>query len=103
MSRLPSPSTSLRATCTGIASVPVAPKRTVFELTVVASKPFTLKIATLMFLSMLGFILLASLFRSHVNRDRHRSTKLNRPDIADAGTDFLTDQFVDRHSDFPCL
>ena len=41
--------------------MPVAPKRTVFVSTVVGSKPLTLKIATLMFLLLLGFILLASL------------------------------------------
>jgi hypothetical protein len=41
--------------------MPLAPKRTVFAFTVVASNPFTLKIATLILPLLLGLILLASL------------------------------------------
>src|SRR5262245_28373988 len=51
---------SVKRTWIGVASVPVAPKRTVLESTLVASKPLTLKIATLIFLLLLGLILLAS-------------------------------------------
>ena len=67
--------------------MPVAPKRTVFGSTVVASKPLTLKIATLISLVLLGFILLASLRRSNVDGNQHLSPKLNRPDIAYADTE----------------
>src|SRR5262245_44035321 len=52
---------SVRRTRIGVASVPVAPKRTVLESTLVASKPLTLKIATFMFFMLWGLILLASL------------------------------------------
>ena len=56
----PSRSISVKATCIGDASPPVAPKRTVFGSTPAGSKPLTLKIATLIFLVLLGLILLAS-------------------------------------------
>ena len=63
MSNCPSPLMSLIATLIGAASVPVAaPKRTVLESTVVASKPFTLKIATLMSFVLFGFIILLASF-----------------------------------------
>src|SRR5436309_11780326 len=61
VSRSPSFSTSRRPTWIGAASVPVAPKWTVLGSTVVGSKPLSLKIATLMFWVLLGFILLPSL------------------------------------------
>lgn len=62
MSTCPFSSSSLSATWIGAASLPVLPKRTVFALTVVASKPLTLKIATLITLVLFGFTLLASFF-----------------------------------------
>lgn len=53
----PSPSTSSRAERTGAASVPVAPKRTVVESTVVASKVSVVRMATGIFPWLRGLIL----------------------------------------------
>ena len=62
MSISPSLFTSFKTTSTGLASMPVRPNKTVAASTAVASKPLTLRIATLISLLLLGFILLASFF-----------------------------------------
>jgi len=57
----PSPSTSSRAACTAAASVPLAPKRTVDQATVVASKVAVVRIATSIVTLLLGLMLFGKL------------------------------------------
>src|SRR5215204_263411 len=69
MSMSPSPSTSSRVKCTGAASVPVAPKRTVLGSTVVPSKVSVVRMATGTFPLLLGLILSGKLIWIEITGD----------------------------------
>jgi hypothetical protein len=63
--------------------VPVAPKRTVFgSTTVVASKPLTLKIPTLILLVLFGLVVGGLTARSNVYGNQSLSLEINSTEIA---------------------